>query len=526
MNYVNPTAPRGGVLRYSTFGSFDSLNPFLPIGVAAWGLRELAYESLMTRALDEPFTLYGLLAEKVEVAADRRSVIWSLHPKAAFSNGSPVRVEDIIFSAQTLLAQGRPNHRFYYRHIKEMKKIGERKIKFVFDNSSNWEMPLIIGLMPILSKKHFEKNKFGSVRTKTPLGSGPYKVDSFKLGSEITYARNKNYWGDELAINRGRFNFGLIQISYYRDESSRFEAFKAGKFDIFEDTSPTNWSKGYDFSRAKNGEIIKKEFALKTPSGMWGIVFNTRRKLFEDIGVRHALQLSFDADWINKNLFFSLWQNSYSFWARSSLSGVKCCLAKKTPRQRKHEATKLFAEAGWEVRNNKLINQKTQKHFSFEIIVKTRLNERIALIWSNQLKKFGIEAQIRFVDDSQLQRLRQNYNFDMVFARWFLSLSPGNEQKFYWGSEAAKTPNSRNYAGIKDSNIDKLIDDLANAKTRKILRDSTQKLDRELIDGRYLVPLFFAKNQWVALKSSIGAPKSQGLYGYRIENFWDKDLEK
>ena len=519
-DYVNPRAPRGGVLKFSQLGTFDSLNPLAPIGVSAFGVRELVYESLMTRSLDEPFTLYGLLAEKVQVAADRKSVIWWLHPRATFADGSPVRVEDIIFSTETLRELGRPNHRFYYRHIVRMEKIEKRAIRFTFDESSNWEMPLIIGLMPIISKKHWTRHRFGKERARTPLGSGPYRVGEIEFGKRIVYTRDKNYWGKDLAVNRGRYNFNRIEIDYYRDNSARFEAFKAGAFDFFEETSPTRWAKGYQFSRLKRGEVVKRQFSLKTPAPMWAIAFNTRRALFKNNDVRQALALTFDGGWVNKNLFFSLWQRSYSFWGRSSLAGNSPKASEASLRERKRKAFALFQKAGWQIKNNKLM-QKNGEVFTFTILVKTRLNERLALVWGRQLKSFGIQADIRFIDDSQFERRKQNYDYDVIFAHWFMSLSPGNEQAYYWSSEAAQTKGSRNYAGVRAREIDGLVKQISDARTRDGLERSVKRLDRLLLRGHYVIPLFFAEKQWLVMDKRLKTPRKNNFYGYRIDTLWE-----
>jgi peptide/nickel transport system substrate-binding protein len=399
-----------------------------------------------------------------------------------------------------------------------MKKLGKRGIEFTFGKDANWEIPLIVGLMPILSKEHWSKYLFGKSRTKKPLGSGAYIVKKVALGEKIVYQRNKNYWGRNLAVNRGRFNFDRLQIDYYRDDSTRFEAFKAGKFDFLEEHSPTRWAKAYDFTAVKEGEIVKKQFSLKTPAPMWSIVFNTRKDKFKDKIVRRALQLTFDGAWVNKNLFFDLWKENYSFWARSKLESRPCCPKNLPLRQRKRQALKLFRAAGWQIENNQLI--KDGEKFTFTILVKSRLNERIALVWKQQLKQFGIRAAIRFIDDSQFERRKQNYTYDIIFARWYLSLSPGNEQDYYWGSRAAKTKSSRNYAGIASPQIDRQITKITNAQTQEQLSNAVKTLDRLLLDGHYMIPLFFADKQWIAMHKTIQVPQTRNFYGYRIENWW------
>lgn len=523
-HYVEPNAPKGGTLKFSILGSFDSLNPLAPIGLSAFGVREFVYESLMARALDEPFTLYGLLAQRVEVDKERKWITFYLHPKAAFSDGTPVRVEDIIFTATTLRELGRPNHRFYYRSITKMEKIGARGVRFELQADSDWEMPLLIGLMPILSQAHWQKHAFGKARRVAPVGSGPYTVGEVQFGKKITFVRNKNYWGWGLGVNRGRFNFDVLEIGYWRDDNSRFQALKRGQIDFLEEDKPTRWAKSYNFPAVRTGKIVKKNFSLKTPAPMWALALNTRRDLFASKSTRQALALTFDRAWINKNLFFGLWKNNYSFWARSLLASRTCCEAtapvQMPLRVRKRQALALLQKDGWRIKNNQL--SKNGKPFTFTLVVKSRLNERIALVWAQQLKQFGIQAKVRFVDDSQFERRRQNYDYDVIFARWYLSLSPGKEQRYYWGSEAATTPASRNYAGIRSRAVDRQIDALTHARTHKNLAGAVKKLDQLLLDGHFVIPLFYADKQWVALDSAIGTPANESFYGYRIDTWWRK----
>ncbi len=518
--YVNPDAPKGGDLRLAITGTFDSLNPLTITGAPVYGVREFVYESLMARSFDEPFTLYGLLAEKMQTAPNRSWVIFTLHQNARFADDSPVRVEDIIFSAQTLRDHGRPNHRFYYRKIASMEKIGARAIKFSFTPEGNWEMPLIIGLMPIISKKHFTRHPFGQSRFVLPLGSGAYVIEDTRPGKYIIYRRNKNYWGKDLPVNRGRFNFDRIIYDYYRDENASFEAFKAGKYDMRQEHDPTRWARGYDIPALQRGDMRKVTFAPRTPSGMWALVFNTRKDLFADRRVRRALTLAFDRDWINKNLFHNLWQPTRSFFDRSELAAPAKTTKPLAPRARLRAALKLMAQAGWGVKNNQMVNLKTGLPFRFEILTRLRQNERIALIFAQQLKRLGISASVRFVDGSQYQRRLRDYDYQMIFHRWFMSLSPGNEQAFYWSQAAAAAAGARNYAAVRSKKIDALIAKLANARTRSGLIKATKALDSALRAGHYMIPLFHPATQWVAARRALTWPQTTSLYGYLIDTWW------
>ncbi len=525
-NYVNPDAPKGGQIRLAITGTFDSLNPFIITGTPAYGLREFVYESLMARSFDEPFTLYGLLAKKIDAARDRSWVMFTLNEKARFADGSPVRVEDVIFSAQTLREHGRPNHRFYYHRIYSMKKIGARSIKFSFTPDSNWEMPLIIGLMPIISKKHFTRHRFGQSRFVRPLGSGPYVVHDSQPGKYVIFRRNKNYWGKDLAVNRGRFNFDRITYDYYRDENTSFESFKAGKYDMREEHDPARWARGYDFPARRSGDIRTTFFAPRSPAGMWAMVFNTRRDLFADRRVRQALTFAFDRAWINKNLFHNLWHNARSFFDRSELASRLKAEARLSRRERLRRAIKLFNQAGWTIRDNRMVSVKTGKPFQFEILTRNRQNERIALIFAQQLKKLGIMASVRFIDDSQYQRRLRSYDYQMIFYRWFMSLSPGNEQEFYWSQNAARTQGSRNYPAVRSKKMDALIASLANTRSRPDLVKAARALDSALLAGHYIIPLFYPKTQWIAARRALQWPQQTSLYGYLIDSWWRKPVKQ
>ena len=549
-SYANPDAPKGGRARFSVQGSFDSLNPLIVKGVSAEGIREYLYESLMTRAYDEPFTLYGLIAEAVEMPADRSYVEFTLNPAAKFSDGTPITVDDVIFSHAVLRDRGRPNHRSYYKKVAKVEKTGERKVRFTFDSSGDREMPLIMGLMPVLPSHLLTPETFEKTTLQPPIGSGPYVVDKVDPGKSVTYKRDPNYWGRELAVNRGLYNFDEIRFDYFRDAGSMFEAFKSGLVHLRNEDDPTRWTEGYDFPALRDGRVVKEALPLETPAGMSALVFNTRSPLFADPRVRRALITLFDFEWVNRTLYHGQYARSESYFARSELSShgrpadaterdllapypdaVKPAIMDGSfsypvsdgsgqNREGRVEALKLLEEAGYQLRDGKLVNAETGKPFTFEILAATRAQERLLLTYAGALKQVGIEARIRQVDSAQYQRRKQTYDFDMIQYFWPVSLSPGNEQSFRWGSDAAKTEGSFNYPGVSNDAVDAMIDALLKAGDRDDFVSATRALDRVLLSGDYVVPLFYLPRQWVAHWQALKRPEKTPLYGYQIDAWW------
>jgi peptide/nickel transport system substrate-binding protein len=548
--YTNPDAPKGGRARFAVQGSFDSLNPLIVKGVSAEGIREYLYESLMARAYDEPFTLYGLIAEAVETPSDRSYVEFTLNPAAKFSDGTPITVDDVIFSHAVLRDHGRPNHRSYYKKVAKVEKTGERKVRFTFDSSGDREMPLIMGLMPVLPSHLFTPDTFEKTTLKPPIGSGPYVVDKVDPGKSITYKRDSNYWGRDLAVNRGLYNFDEIRFDYFRDAGSMFEAFKSGLVQLRNEDDPTRWTEGYDFPALRDGRVVKEALPVETPAGMSALVFNTRRPPFDDPRVRQALITLFDFEWVNRTLYHGQYARTESYFARSELSShgrpadaterallapykdaVKPAIMDGSfsypvsdgtgqNREGRVEALKLLEEAGYQLKDGKLVNLETGEPFTFEILAATRAQERLLLTYARALKQVGIEARIRQVDSAQYQRRKQTYDFDMIQYFWPVSLSPGNEQAFRWGSDTAKTEGSFNYPGVESKAVDAMIDALLKAEDRDDFVSALRALDRVLLSGDYVVPLFYLPRQWVAHWQALRRPEATPLYGYQIDAWW------
>lgn len=546
--YVNPDAPKGGRLSLSLLGTFDSLNPFIVRGTAPPILRGYLYESLMVRSYDEPFTLYGLLARSVETDEERSYVTFEIDPRARFSDGTPVTAEDVLFSFQLLRDKGRPNLRLYYGKVSEARAEGSR-VRFTFA-APDRELPLIMGLMPVLPRHAVDASTFDQTSLTAPVGSGPYTVARIESGASVTLVRNPAYWGRELAVTRGMFNFDELRFTYFRDANTEFEAFKRGLVDARFETDPSRWQTGYDFPAARDGQVIRETIDTRLPKPHYALVFNTRRPVFADVRVRRALIELFDFEWLDRNFYHGLYRRTAGFFDGSDLSslgrpesaGEQALLGAGAAelradvragtyappvsdgsgrdRTRTKAALALLAEAGYRQKDGKLRSVATGQPLAFEVMVTTREQERLALGFASQMARAGITANVRMVDAVQFDARRNAYDFDMVPFTWTQSLSPGNEQAFYFGSAAADMPGTRNYMGAKSTAVDAAIAALTAARTTGEVTDAARALDRALISGAYGVPLFYAPGQWLARWTRIERPTAVSLYGTLPETWW------
>jgi peptide/nickel transport system substrate-binding protein len=552
MPYANPDAPKRGRLVWGLLGTFDSLNPLIVRGLAIQQIRGFVVESLMARGNDEAFTLYGLLAKTVETDDARSYVTFHLDPRARFADGKPVRAEDVLFSWELLRDKGRPNHRQYYSKVEKAEAPDPLTVRFDFGGASDRELPLILGLMPVLPRHAVDPATFEETTMTGPLGSGPYRVSAVKPGSSVTLTRNPDYWGRDLPINRGLWNFDEIRLDFYRESNGQFEAFKRGLYDFRVENEPLRWHEGYDFPAARSGELIRDTIKTGMPQPSEFLVFNTRRPVFSDIRVRQALTLLFDFEWINRNYFFGLYARAAGFFAGSELSAygraadererelLKPFAANIPPdildgsyrlpvtdgsgrdRTTLRSALTLLSAAGYDLDGAVLRHRSTRSPLTFEILVTTRDQERIALAYQRDLKRAGIEASVRAVDPVQFDQRRLGYEFDMLQNRWDQSLSPGNEQSFYWGSQVADIPGTRNYMGAKDPAIDAMIAALLEARDHAPFVSAVRALDRALISGFYAIPLFNVQEQWIARWNRIEQPAVTALTGYLPETWWQK----
>ena len=550
MPYANPSAPKGGRLTQGVLGTFDSLNPFIVKGLALSQIRGYVVESLLARGYDEPFTLYGLLAQTVETDADRTYVTFNLDPRARFSDGKPVTAEDVIFSWQLLRDKGRPNFRTYYVKVAKAEALSERTVRFDLTGANDRELPLILGLMPVLAKHAVNPNTFEETTFEPIMGSGPYRVGAVDPGRSITFKRNPDYWGRDRGINRGLWNFDEVRFDFYRDGNTHLEAFMKGLYDIRAENDVSRWVAAYNTPAVRDGRIVKEGFKTGLPKQFSGLVFNTRRPIFADVRVREAIGLLLDFEWLNRNFFFGRYGRSASYFEGSELSarGVPA-----DPREREllapfpgavradimdgtwqppvtdgsgrdrdtlRRALALFKEAGYVLDRTVLRNTATRRPFTFEMMATTKEQERLALAFSRDLKRAGITLQVRVIDAVQYDRRRLTYDYDMIEYRWDQSLSPGNEQAFYWGSAAADSDGTRNYMGVKSPAIDAMIAALLSARERDEFVAAVRALDRVLMSGFYVVPLYHPPEQWVARWTTIAHPSTLSLFGYLPESWW------
>jgi peptide/nickel transport system substrate-binding protein len=558
MPYANPDAPKGGRLVESMLGTFDSLNPLIVRGVAVQQIRGLPFErglvleSLMVRGNNEPFTLYGLLAKTVETDDARSYVTFHLDPRAHFSDGKPLLADDVLFSWELLRDHGRPNHRQYYSKVAKAEAPDPLTVRFDFGGAPDRELPLILGLMPILARHATDPATFEETSMTAPMGTGPYRVTAVRPGASVTFARNPDYWGRDLPVNRGLWNFDEIRLDYYREANGEFEAFKRGLYDFRVEPEPLRWHDGYDFEAARSGEVIRETADIKIPQPSQFLVFNTRRPVFSDIRVRQALTLLFDFEWINRNYFFGLYGRSGGFFAGSELSAygrpadarerelLKPFASQIPPdildgsyrlpvtdgsgrdRTTLRRALRLLSDAGYDLDGTILRQRATKATLAFEILVTTRDQERIALAYARDLKRAGVEVSVRAVDPVQFDQRRLGYEFDMLQNRWDQSLSPGNEQAFYFGSQAADVTGTRNYMGARNPAIDALIATLLEARERPAFVSAVRALDRVLMSGFYAIPLFSVQQQWIARWNRIERPATTALTGYLPETWWQK----
>jgi peptide/nickel transport system substrate-binding protein len=556
MPYVNPEAPKGGRLVQGLLGTFDSLNPLIVKGLAVQQVRGFVIESLMARGNDEAFTLYGLLARSVDTDDERSHVSFHIDPRARFSDGHPVTAEDVLFSWALLRDHGRPNHRQYYAKVAKAEAPDPLTVRFDFGDAGDRELPLILGLMPVLPKHAVDAATFEETSMTAPVGSGPYRVSAVKPGASVTLTRNPDYWGRDLPVNRGLWNFDEIRLDFYREANGHFEAFKRDLYDFRVESEPLRWHDGYDFPAARNGEIIRDTIKTGMPQPSEFLVFNTRRAVFSDIRVRRALTLLFDFEWINHNYFFGLYGRSASFFAGSELSAYgrpadererqllkpfaarmgaelldgsyRLPITDGSGRDRAtlRSALKLLSESGYDLDGTVLRQRSTKAPLTFEILVTTRDQERIALAYMRDLKRAGIEVSVRAVDAVQFDQRRLGFDFDMIQNRWDQSLSPGNEQFFYWGSEAAGIQGTRNYMGAKDPAIDALIAAMLQAREHPAFVSAVRALDRILMSGSYAIPVFNVQEQWIARWNHIERPMVTALTGYLPETWWRRPEAK
>jgi microcin C transport system substrate-binding protein len=545
--YVNPAAPKGGSVRLAATGTFDNLNPFILKGVPPQGIGT-TFETLLVTSADEPSSEYGLIAETIQTPPDRSWVAFTLRPVARFHDGSPITVEDVVWTFQTLRTQGHPLYRSYYAAVAGVEQTGPRTVRFTFKAGDNRELPVIVGQLPVLSKAYWAGRDFTRTTLQAPLGSGPYRVESFEPGRSITYRRVPDHWAAALPVNVGRHNFDTIRYDYYRDGTVALEAFKAGAYDFRAENSAKNWATAYDVPAVADGRIRKELIPNQIPTGMQGFVYNTRRAVFRDPRVRAALATAFDFEWSNAHLFYGAYTRTHSYFSNSELASrglpgeaelaVLAPFRGRVPdevfareyrppstepdgvRPNLVRALALLRRAGWVVRDMRLVHAETGQPLSFEILIDEPTWERIALPFVKNLERLGVTARVRTVDSAQYEYRLKQFDFDMTVAVFPQSLSPGNEQVDYWASVTADTPGSRNLAGVRDPVVDRLIEQLIAAPDRPALVARTRALDRVLLWGHYVVPHWHITAYRVAYWNRFARPAVSPKYSLGFDTWW------
>jgi microcin C transport system substrate-binding protein len=554
-DYVNKDAPKGGTVRLAAIGTFDNLNPFILRGVSPAGIGNV-FDTLVVSSADEAFSVYGLIAETVEVPPDHSWVEFTLRAEARFHDGSPITVEDVIFSLETLKTRGHPFYRSYYANVERAERTGERKVRFSFSGEENRELPLTVGQMPVLSRAYWSGREFDRTTLEPPLGSGPYRIEALDPGRAITYKRVEDYWAQDLPVNRGRFNYDRIRYDYYRDGTVALEAFKAGQYDFRQENVARDWATGYEGPALRTGLIRKEEIRHEQPTGMQGFVFNTRRPVFQDRRVREAIIHAFDFEWTNRNLFNGAYTRTTSYFSNSELASQGLPGAEELAileryrgripdevftreyrppvtngsgdvRAGLRRAFALLEEAGWIVdARGRQVHAETGEPMAFEILLVNPTFERIALPFARNLHRLGIAARVRTVDTTQYQNRLDNFEFDLTVNVFGQSLSPGNEQRDYWSSAKADVPGSQNLAGVRDPVVDELIELVISAGDRENLIHRTRALDRVLLWGHYVVPNWHVRSFRVAYWDKFGRPEVSPRYALGFETWWvDRDSE-
>ena len=554
--YVNPDAPKGGALTLSARGTFDSLHPFILKGTTARGTG-MIYDTLMASSLDEPFTQYGLIAESVEVPANKAWVVFTLRQQARFHDGKPITADDVVFSFKALKEKGLPAYRRYYANVLSAEKLSRHKVKFLFDQADNRELPTMVGQLPILPAHYWQDKDFTQSTLDPPLGSGPYRIAAVDQGRSIRYERVADYWAKDLPVRRGQFNFDSLRYLYFRDSTVEFEAFKSRTFDIYTDYSSRNWKTGYDFPAASKGLVKKLKLPDLNPSGMQGFVVNTRRAPFKDPRVREALSYLWDFEWTNNNLSTGEMERITSYFENSELASRGLPTGKELDilsryrdqlperlftqafvppssdgsgfdRSNLRKAMTLFNQAGWHTVEGRLLNANGEP-FEIEFLEYDQRSEGNIAAYIQNLNKLGIQARIRLVDTTQYVNRVREYDFDSLTMLWGQSLSPGNEQRYYWGSTAGQQPGSRNLAGINDPVVDALIEALVQAPDRDTLVATTRALDRVLLWGFYVTPQWHYPYHRVAVWDRFAHPPLVDTYAEfpsRAIQTWWSDLPK
>ena len=524
-DYVNPDAPKGGEVKFAVEGGFNNLNQFILKGISASGLSYL-YDSLMEGADDEISARYGLIAEGVKLAADKSWIEFKLRKIARFHDGSLITADDVVFTFNTLIKDGHPSYKMAFRDVKEVRKINSHLVRFLFKNNHNRDLPSLIASLPILPKNFYSQTDFSKTTLTPPLGSGPYKIKEIKPSRSITYERAKNYWAQNLPVNRGRYNFDKITFDYYRDNNVLVEAFKAQKYDFRQENISRNWFNSYKIDAVKNGEIIKKEITHGLPSPMQTFVLNLRHEKFQHLALRKAMTYAFDFEWLRDHIFYGAYKRTESYFANSDFGYKNFSLPRSNGdgfnRENLLQAKKILDEAGYKISDGKLIDPKNGEKITVEFLIDSPTFEMVVAPFVKNLRKLGIEAKTRFVEENQYQTRVNNFDFDVIVGMFGQALIPGDELFSYWHSSQINIKGGRNLSGLNDKMVDALVEKISRAKNKSELKILCQKLDQRLLENYYTVPQWHNNTYRILYRDIFQFPKIQPKYSLATDTWWLK----
>lgn len=527
-DYASPAAPKRGEIKLGAEGSFNSLNPFILKGLAASNI-DAIYDSLTEGADDEISSRYGLLAESMKLSADKFSLTFKLRKNAYWHDGKKITADDVVFTFYKLIDEGHPSYKIAYSQVKSVIKINDYEVKFIFKINQNRELPLLVASMKILPKHYYENRQFNQTTLEPPLGSGPYRIKEVDQGKKIVFELVENYWAKDLPVNKGRYNFTKISYDYYRDSNVLIEAFKAGKFDLRQENISRNWHNSYNIEKVRNGEIIKKEIVNDRPVSLQTFVLNLRREKFRDVNFRKALTYAFDFEWLRDHIFYGAYKRTESYFANSKFSYnaqkiYPFTLPKSDGtgfgRDNLIIAKKILEDAGYKILQGKLIDPKSQKPVIIEFIIDSKTFEMVVAPFIKNLRKLGIEAKVRFVEENQYAARVRNFDFDVIVAVFGQSLIPGNELITYWHSSQKNIIGSQNLAGLDDKLVDELVEKISRAQSEQESIVLCQKLDLHMLENYYTIPQWHNNTYRVLYRNIFAMPQQQPKYSLAVDSWW------
>jgi microcin C transport system substrate-binding protein len=525
--YVNPDAKKGGTLKLGVEGVFNSLNQFILKGVPASGISYI-YDSLTEASLDEISTRYPLVAKSIYLAPDRSYIEFILNKKARFHDGKQITADDVIFTFNKLVAEGHPSYKMLFRDVENVKKLNRHHVRFNFKNGNNRDLPILVSSLSVLPKHYYDNVDFSKSSLKPPLGSGPYKIKTVKTNKSIIYERVKDYWAKDLPVNRGRYNFDKISYDYYRDANVLIEGLKAQKYDLRQENVARNWANAYNIDAVENGEIIKKEIRHFLPASMQAFVLNLRKEKFQNIALRKAMTYAFDFEWLKNHIFYGSYERTQSYFANSDFASSSKNLTLPESkgdgfnRTNLLKAKKILDKAGYKVINGKLHDPKTNKIIEIEFLIASKAFEMIIAPFVQNLRKLGIEAKMRFIEENQYQTRVNNFDYDVITAVFGQSQIPGNELFSYFHSTQKDIKGSRNLIGLSDKSVDKLVEKITRAKDKPSLINLCKRLDKRLLENYYTVPQWHNNTYRILYRDIFGFPKIQPKYSLAIDAWWVK----